>query len=360
MEETDHGEEKGIGHFIEPLVIIFILILNAAVGVLMVRRFLGTPAPRARGRRLTPARPPIPQESNAENALEALKEMQSEHAKCWRAGHLVRATSERAAPSPAFRSRRPARRGAVPRRADADSSKRPPDFGASCARACAGRRGGATRWGQGARAARQPPRHPVPGGAHFYFPHYPVSAPSRAPRAAPQMPADMRLVRLKTATLRVEQASLTGESVAVMKRLEPINDLNCELQVRRLSANTAPLAPKPPAPASLPPLPSLDAPGSAVQSKECMMFAGTTISNGQAIGIVTDIGMATEIGRAPTLPEPQHRLRAETEWRRALHAALGLRAPGARVCRKIQEQISAAKEEEEDTPLKKKLDEFGP
>ena len=173
------------------------------------------------------------------------------------------------------------------------------------------------------------------------------------------MPADMRLVRLKTATLRVEQASLTGESVAVMKRLEPINDLNCELQVRRLSANTAPLAPKPPAPASLPPLPSLDAPGSAAQSKECMMFAGTTISNGQAIGIVTDIGMATEIGRAPPLPEPQHR-RKKLSARRALHAALGLRAPGARICRKIQEQISAAKEEEEDTPLKKKLDEFGP
>lgn len=33
----DSEEEKGIGHFIEPLVIIFILVLNATVGVWMVR-----------------------------------------------------------------------------------------------------------------------------------------------------------------------------------------------------------------------------------------------------------------------------------------------------------------------------------
>ena len=53
-----------------------------------------------------------------------------------------------------------------------------------------------------------------------------------------------------------------------------------------------------------------------------MLFAGTTLSNGQCIGVVNDIGMATELG-------------------------------------KIQASITEAKEEEEDTPLKKKLDEFG-
>jgi hypothetical protein len=41
----------------------------------------------------------------------------------------------------------------------------------------------------------------------------------------------VRLVSLKTATLRAEQSSLTGEPVAVLKGLEPTADANCELQV---------------------------------------------------------------------------------------------------------------------------------
>lgn len=49
-------------------------------------------------------------------------------------------------------------------------------------------------------------------------------------RLFPQIPADMRLVKLKTATLKIEQASLTGEAVSVMKRLEPNPDMGCELQ----------------------------------------------------------------------------------------------------------------------------------
>lgn len=53
-----------------------------------------------------------------------------------------------------------------------------------------------------------------------------------------------------------------------------------------------------------------------------MLFAGTAIANGSCSAVVTSIGMGTEIG-------------------------------------KIQEQISAAAKEDDDTPLKKKLDEFG-
>ena len=102
-----------------------------------------------------------------------------------------------------------------------------------------------------------------------------------------KVPADVRIIALKTTTLRAEQASLTGESVAVLKRTEPVKDPDCELQ-----------------------------------SKECMLFAGTAISNGSCIGVVNDIGMATEIG-------------------------------------KIQQQIQEAAEEEDDSPLKKKLDDFG-
>ncbi|KAG2552807.1 hypothetical protein PVAP13_9KG485400 [Panicum virgatum] len=59
-----------------------------------------------------------------------------------------------------------------------------------------------------------------------------------------------------------------------------------------------------------------------IQGKECMVFAGTTVVNGRAVCVVTGTGMATEIG-------------------------------------KIHAQIQEASQEEDDTPLKKKLNEFG-
>ena len=96
-----------------------------------------------------------------------------------------------------------------------------------------------------------------------------------------------RVVRLKTATIRLEQASLTGESVAVNKTTDPVSDAGCELQ-----------------------------------GKECVLFGGTSVSQGACVAVVIDTGMRTEIG-------------------------------------KIQAQIQAAAEEEDDTPLKQKLDQFG-
>jgi Ca2+-transporting ATPase len=150
-----------------------------------------------------------------------------------------------------------------------------------------------------------------------------------------QVPADLRLVKLKTATLRVEQASLTGESVAVAKRTEPIKDEGAELQ-----------------------------------AQECMIFAGTTISNGQAIGIVNSTGMATQIGcaraRARVIFSRSRTCHIRTcgpavtrLTRRLPPLSLRLSASPPRPRRHIQASISAAKDEEEDTPLKKKLDEFG-
>ena len=59
-----------------------------------------------------------------------------------------------------------------------------------------------------------------------------------------------------------------------------------------------------------------------LQAKDNMLFAGTAVVNGHCFGIVNSTGMATEIG-------------------------------------KIQQQIHDAASEEEDTPLKKKLDHFG-
>ncbi|KAJ9178105.1 hypothetical protein P3X46_010017 [Hevea brasiliensis] len=59
-----------------------------------------------------------------------------------------------------------------------------------------------------------------------------------------------------------------------------------------------------------------------IQGKRCMVFAGTTVVNGSCICLVTQTGMETEIGRVHT-------------------------------------QIHVASQMEEDTPLKKKLNEFG-
>lgn len=102
-----------------------------------------------------------------------------------------------------------------------------------------------------------------------------------------KVPADIRIVALKTPTLRSEQASLTGESSPVNKEVSAVNAIDCDLL-----------------------------------SKHNMLFAGTAVANGHCFGIVNNIGMATEIG-------------------------------------KIQQSIHEAAEEEEDTPLKKKLDHFG-
>nr|GME05193.1 calcium-transporting ATPase, endoplasmic reticulum-type [Ipomoea batatas] len=183
-----HGNETGDSGFevyVEPFVIFLILVLNAIVGVW--------------------------QESNAEKALEALKEMQCESAKTFRDGYSV------------------------------------PDL---------------------------PARELVPGDIVEL-------------RVGDKVPADMRVAVLKTLTLRVEQSSLTGEAMPVVKGTEPILISDCELQ-----------------------------------AKENMVFAGTTVVNGSCICIVISTGMCTEIG-------------------------------------KIQKQIHEASMEESDTPLKKKLDEFG-
>ena len=47
-----------------------------------------------------------------------------------------------------------------------------------------------------------------------------------------RVPADVRVIELRTATVRAEQASLTGESVAVLKHTDPCSDPDCELQAR--------------------------------------------------------------------------------------------------------------------------------
>ncbi|KAF3442050.1 hypothetical protein FNV43_RR15966 [Rhamnella rubrinervis] len=182
--DGEEGSEKEITAFVEPLVIFLILILNAIVGVW--------------------------QENNAEKALEALKEIQSETAT------LIR---------------------------------------------------------NGVTLPNLPAKEIVPGDIVEL-------------KVGDKVPADMRVVELISSTLRLEQGSLTGESEAVNKANKPVSE------------------------------------DADIQGKRCMVFAGTTVVNGNCICLVTQTGMETEIG-------------------------------------KVHSQIQAASESEEDTPLKKKLNEFG-
>ncbi|CAE7561741.1 ECA1 [Symbiodinium pilosum] len=76
-----------------------------------------------------------------------------------------------------------------------------------------------------------------------------------------KVPADVRVVKLNSTTIRVEQSQLTGESQSVSK--DPTACLPSE---------------------------------TIIQSKVNMLFASTTISNGACIGVVTATGMSTEIG----------------------------------------------------------------
>ncbi|XP_028114215.1 calcium-transporting ATPase 4, endoplasmic reticulum-type-like [Camellia sinensis] len=182
--DGDEGGEMEITAFVEPLVIFLILIVNAIVGVW--------------------------QENNAEKALEALKEIQSEQATVVRDG------------------------------------KKFTGF---------------------------PAKELVPGDIVEL-------------RVGDKVPADMRVLFLISSTLRAEQGSLTGESEAVSKTTKPVPE------------------------------------DSEIQGKKCMVFAGTTIVNGNCICLVTQTGMDTEMG-------------------------------------KVHSQIHEASQSEDDTPLKKKLNEFG-
>ncbi|GBG71486.1 hypothetical protein CBR_g8902 [Chara braunii] len=115
-------------------------------------------------------------------------------------------------------------------------------------------------------------------------------------RVGDKVPADMRIVKLQSMSVRLEQASLTGESEPVLKGVEKV-----EVPLSRELTD--------------------EEPDIAIQSKDCMAFAGTTVSNGNCFCVVNDTGMRTEIG-------------------------------------KIQSQLKQASEVDYDTPLSRKLDEF--
>eukprot|EP00331_Platyophrya_macrostoma_P034737 CAMPEP_0176439360 /NCGR_PEP_ID=MMETSP0127-20121128/19894_1 /TAXON_ID=938130 /ORGANISM="Platyophrya macrostoma, Strain WH" /LENGTH=1040 /DNA_ID=CAMNT_0017823609 /DNA_START=27 /DNA_END=3149 /DNA_ORIENTATION=- len=104
-----------------------------------------------------------------------------------------------------------------------------------------------------------------------------------------KIPADMRLLEIKTTSLKVEQSALTGESQPVGKYPDVIKKADA-----------------------------------VITEKLNLLFSATLVATGTAIGVVFATGMSTEIG-------------------------------------KVQDEVDEAKKEkaEEDSPLKKRLDEFG-
>uniref|UniRef100_A0AAQ4RY18 Calcium-transporting ATPase n=1 Tax=Gasterosteus aculeatus aculeatus TaxID=481459 RepID=A0AAQ4RY18_GASAC len=77
-----------------------------------------------------------------------------------------------------------------------------------------------------------------------------------------KVPADIRLISIKSTTLRVDQSILTGESVSVIKHTDAVPD-----------------------------------PRAVNQDKKNMLFSGTNIAAGKATGIAVATGVSTEIGK---------------------------------------------------------------
>lgn len=109
-------------------------------------------------------------------------------------------------------------------------------------------------------------------------------------RVGDKVPADARVMKLKTTTIKIEQSQLTGESQSVSKEIEE--------------------------------LPTIEGKEWVIQEKQNVLFSSTTVSNGACLAVVVATGMSTEIG-------------------------------------KIQAAVTKAGEDEEQTPLQQKLDEFG-
>ncbi|CAF1120236.1 unnamed protein product, partial [Didymodactylos carnosus] len=77
-----------------------------------------------------------------------------------------------------------------------------------------------------------------------------------------KVPADIRITTIHSTTVRIDQALLTGESVSVIKHIEPILD-----------------------------------PRAVNQDKRNILFSGTNIASGKCRGIVIGTGLNTEIGK---------------------------------------------------------------
>jgi P-type Ca2+ transporter type 2A len=77
-----------------------------------------------------------------------------------------------------------------------------------------------------------------------------------------KIPADIRLIKILSTTLRIDQSILTGESVSVIKHTDAVPD-----------------------------------PRAVNQDKKNIIFSGTNVAAGKARGVVMGTGLNTAIGR---------------------------------------------------------------
>nr|CAD7426926.1 unnamed protein product [Timema monikensis] len=80
-----------------------------------------------------------------------------------------------------------------------------------------------------------------------------------------KIPADIRLIKIFSTTIRIDQSILTGESVSVIKHTDPVPD-----------------------------------PRAVNQDKKNILFSGTNVAAGKARGIVIGTGLNTAIGKIRT------------------------------------------------------------
>lgn len=80
-----------------------------------------------------------------------------------------------------------------------------------------------------------------------------------------KIPADIRLIKVYSTTIRIDQSILTGESVSVIKHTDPVPD-----------------------------------PRAVNQDKKNILFSGTNVAAGKARGVVIGTGLSTAIGKIRT------------------------------------------------------------
>ncbi|XP_075220181.1 ATPase sarcoplasmic/endoplasmic reticulum Ca2+ transporting SERCA isoform X3 [Lycorma delicatula] len=80
-----------------------------------------------------------------------------------------------------------------------------------------------------------------------------------------KIPADLRIIKIFSTTLRIDQSILTGESVSVIKHTDPVPD-----------------------------------PRAVNQDKKNILFSGTNVAAGKARGVVIGTGLNTAIGKIRT------------------------------------------------------------